>query len=259
MRLFYLGALYSCFAIALLLPAQVLAQDELKLQSGVEQPVMIELFTSEGCSSCPPAEQYLNSFASHPQLWTKFIPLAFHVDYWDYLGWKDRYSRAAYSERQKEYARQKRLSAVYTPAFVVNGKGWRPSSMVNHEPMPPLHKAGRLKLNLTPERGKGVFSPEISPSRALVLNLAILGMDISTKIEAGENRGRTSRHEFVVLSHVRHSPASQTDDRVTWNFPLPVPRGHKAPQYALVAWVSEGSTPEPLQTVGGYLPPEWYQ
>ena len=75
-------------AVTLLLPSPAGAADGLRFTSGAEQTVMIELFTSQGCSSCPPAEAYVNRFSAHPALWKKFIPLAFHVDYWDYRAGK---------------------------------------------------------------------------------------------------------------------------------------------------------------------------
>lgn len=88
--------------LTLVLPAGQALADTLRFESGVRQNVMIELYTSEGCSSCPPAEAYLNAYAVHPQLWTRYLPLAFHVDYWDYLGWRDRYAAAEHGARQRE-------------------------------------------------------------------------------------------------------------------------------------------------------------
>lgn len=258
MEVSHMRVLRHCLAMALLLPLPSMSGDKLQLESGVEQVIMIELFTSEGCSSCPPAEKYLNSFIEHPGLWEKYIPLAFHVDYWDYLGWKDRYSRPEYSNRQRQYARQKRLSTVYTPAFVVNGSSWRPRFKANHEPAPRLHKAGRLTLDLTSDGGNVVFFPESEPPHSLLLNLAVLGLGLTTTIEAGENRGRTAQHEFVVLSHTTHSPSGQSGDEIQWDFSLPRPIAQNAPRYALVAWVSEGQNLEPMQMLGGYLPRALY-
>jgi len=84
-------------------------------------PRVIELYTSEGCSSCPPADRWLAALASQPQLWARYVPLAFHVDYWDALGWPDRFASRRHTARQRAYARNGRLSQVYTPAFVVGG------------------------------------------------------------------------------------------------------------------------------------------
>src|SRR5690606_16987315 len=75
---------------------------------------LVELFTSEGCSSCPPADEWLLSLAKQPGLWTETVPVAFHVDYWDYLGWKDVFSKEEWSERQHAYGRAWRTSTVFT-------------------------------------------------------------------------------------------------------------------------------------------------
>ena len=91
---------------------------ELTLSSGQQQTLLIELYTSEGCSSCPPAEEYLNALKQNQKLWQVYIPVAFHVGYWDYIGWRDPYAHPAYAKRQSEYARQRNQGTVYTPAFV---------------------------------------------------------------------------------------------------------------------------------------------
>ena len=100
------------------------AAGELRFASGSGRNVMVELFTSEGCNSCPPAEAFLNDFQTHPDLWRRYVPIAFHVDYWDYLGWTDRYADPRHAARQRQYARQGGVRTVYTPAFIVNGRAW---------------------------------------------------------------------------------------------------------------------------------------
>src|SRR5947207_25104 len=84
-------------------------------------PVIVELFTSQGCSSCPPADALIHDIANDPALRGRVIPLAFHVDYWDALGWRDPFSSKDWSERQVRYARTMHLSSAYTPQAVVNG------------------------------------------------------------------------------------------------------------------------------------------
>ena len=94
-------------------------------KSATEQTGMLELYTSEGCSSCPPADSWLSSLKNEDGLWREFIPLAFHVDYWDYIGWKDRFASPKNSNRQRQYARGQSLKTVYTPGFLYNGEEWR--------------------------------------------------------------------------------------------------------------------------------------
>ncbi|HUR81120.1 MAG TPA: DUF1223 domain-containing protein, partial [Thermoanaerobaculia bacterium] len=81
-------------------------------------PVVLELFTSQGCSSCPSADEFLRKLAAKDK---RVIPLAFHVDYWNYLGWRDPFSSAEWSQRQGDYVRAMKLSTAYTPQLVING------------------------------------------------------------------------------------------------------------------------------------------
>lgn len=94
-------------------------------ESADEQVSILELYTSHGCSSCPPADAWLSKLVDRPGLWDEFIPLAFHVDYWNDLGWPDRFASKTFTDRQREYARQGYLSSVYTPGFVLRGDEWR--------------------------------------------------------------------------------------------------------------------------------------
>ena len=100
--------------------------------SGPQQTSLVELYTSEGCSSCPPAEAWLSRQKDNPGLWKQFVPVAFHVDYWDRLGWRDRFSSKEWTERQRRYAALWGSESVYTPAVVVNGReqrGWSGASL----------------------------------------------------------------------------------------------------------------------------------
>ena len=86
---------------------------KLTFSSGSHQVTLLELFTSQGCSSCPPAERWLNEYVKDEDLWSRIVPLAFHVDYWDYLGWKDKYADPENGERQRDYARMEKARSVY--------------------------------------------------------------------------------------------------------------------------------------------------
>jgi hypothetical protein len=235
--------------IILLLASSVGAAEDARFSSGPGQTVLVELFTSEGCNSCPPAEAYLNRFAADPALWKKFIPLALHVDYWDYLGWKDRYAHPAHAQRQRQYAQQRSVTTVYTPAFVVNGKGWRPS-WVSGEPGGGGASAGTLTVDIKGQQLEATFDPAQPVAKMLVLNLAVLGMGLITEIQAGENAGRHSQHEFVVLAQKQI-----VSDNGRWRDSLPaLDRDWHARRLALAAWVSRPGDLAPLQATGGYLP-----
>jgi hypothetical protein len=112
MRITYFCLLFACISAT---AAPVV------FQSSTRQVSLLELYTSGGCSSCPPAETWLSKLKTSGGLWRDFVPVAFHVDYWNNLGWKDRFSDEQYTERQKSYAQLWSASNIYTPEFVLNG------------------------------------------------------------------------------------------------------------------------------------------
>jgi hypothetical protein len=109
---------FRLFAITLLLFTSTITT-AVEFNSGDKQVQLIELYTSEGCSSCPPADIFLTKFLDDPTLWKSRIPIAIHVDYWDYIGWKDRFASKENSARQRLHAKQGNVSQVYTPGFIV--------------------------------------------------------------------------------------------------------------------------------------------
>ena len=221
--------------------------EEITFSSGQQQTLLIELYTSEGCSSCPPAEEFLNSLKQHQDIWRVYIPVAFHVDYWDYLGWRDPYADAAYAKRQSWYAQQHNLRTVYTPAFVVNGKAWR-RGWFNRQ-MPKNGKSsGELKITINDKQLTASYTPVTSFAEKVTLNIAVLGMDLISHIEAGENTGRSARHEFVVVGY-----KTINSNNGHWATSLPKLHYEAARQYAIAVWVNRLNDPTPLQTVGGEL------
>src|SRR5947208_15491894 len=124
--------LIGAFVIALLMVTLTLLADQpgstppaTVFESGDTQSTLIELFTSEGCSSCPPAEKWMSGLKSNQDLWKKIIPVTFHVDYWDHLGWRDRFAKPEFTSRQQRYAAAWGGDSVYTQGLVVNGKEGR--------------------------------------------------------------------------------------------------------------------------------------
>ena len=98
---------------------------DVTVQSGPARSYLLELFTSEGCSSCPPAENWFSTLRQSPRLWKDLVPVAFHITYWDDLGWTDSLATPAFTNRQRSYAASWGSTSVYTPAFVLNGNEWR--------------------------------------------------------------------------------------------------------------------------------------
>lgn len=238
---------FAALVAALIAPG-VLA-DSWRLDSGETRAVLVELFTSEGCSSCPPAEAWLNRFKDHPALWHTYVPVARHVGYWDYLGWRDPYAHPDHAASQQRYARTGALPSVYTPAFVVNGHGWRPGFGAG-VPQAPQQAAGRLRLDVDGEIIRARFEPPDGPPGALRLHVAVLGMGLVSEIRAGENRGRELHHEFVALALARFDGTGGA-----WRGSLPAPEPTARPtRLAVAAWVTRPGDPQPLQAVGGYFP-----
>jgi hypothetical protein len=129
-------------------------------QSSETQTSLLELYTSEGCSSCPPAESWLSRLKESPGLWKEFVPVAFHVDYWDYLGWRDPWSSKTFTDRQHAYAHAWRSDSVYTPGFVLNGKEWRAWSRQKAGPKSAGVRAGVLTVSSSDtDRWQVSFAP----------------------------------------------------------------------------------------------------
>lgn len=227
-----------------LLPLGLQAQE---WHSGTNKVQVVELFTSEGCSSCPPAEHWLATLKQHPKVFTDIIPLAFHVDYWDYLGWNDKFASAKYSQRQRNYDRLGHISQVYTPGFVVDNKEWRGWFSGSRNLTIKQQIAGELDVTLN-ENSKGtkILNATFSENKHAVLNVAYLGMGITSAIKAGENRNRVLTHEFVVLEHFTLAGNQQ------WKMALSDIPQKGQEQTAIAVWVSTPSQ-EILQAVGGYL------
>jgi len=234
--LLYLGfALLSTHAAAI------------EFKSGPQQSMLIELFTSQGCSSCPPAEAYLNRFQAHPLLWKSYFPLAFHVDYWDYLGWKDRFAKPQHRLHQEAYASLNHQGSIYTPGMFVNGSPWRQGMF---ERVPPIsqEETGSLRVSLEKDRLSAEFRPAKPGNSPWVLHVAVVGMGLKSDIAAGENSGRHSDHEFVVLHQ-----QSQVSREATWQLSLERTEFKETSRLALVVWVNNENNPRPLQATGGYI------
>ena len=222
-------------------------------ESGDKQSSLIELFTSEGCSSCPPAEKWLSALKSNQDLWKKIVPVAFHVDYWDHLGWRDRFAKPEFTARQQRYAAAWRGDSVYTPGFVVNGKEWRAWFGGNGMPATST-KVGVLRVSLGDGgRVSATFIPNTMQARPLVLNVALLGNDLESDVKRGENSGRTLRHDFVVLQLAKSEMTNQGN---FWTGTV-LFSGNAGTDKAtaLAAWVQSGETGPPIQATGGWLKP----
>lgn len=235
----------------LLLTATTSAQDEaLEFVSGKQRVTLVELYTSEGCSSCPPADEWMSRLKLDPDLWQTIVPVAFHVDYWDYIGWKDRFSSPAYSERQKNYVDEGAIRFAYTPGLFRNGEEWRVQRNSRYS-AGEAESAGSLLLRIEGDDFVAQFAVPGARQNELKLTVAVLGMNLETKVRAGENKGRTLYHDFVVLG-LETVKLALADDLYVATGEVPQV-ALDAPDQAIVAWVSRSDRQAPIQSVGGYL------
>ncbi len=215
-----------------------------RFSSGETRTHLLELYSSEGCSSCPPAEAWLGSLRESPGLWRDFVPLAFHVNYWDRLGWPDRFASKAFTDREYAYASGWGSASVYTPCFVLNGREWQGGG---RSPAPSGEIAGMLAVE---RADNGAIHVNFSPNRKFEgeVHVAILGGGIASAVRAGENEGRVLHHEFIVLA-LQSVPLKNG----AADLALPVPTVAGVTRHALAVWITRRDDPVPLQATGGWL------
>jgi hypothetical protein len=179
---------------------------ECRAVSGPQTAALVELYTSQGCSSCPPADRWLSGLAASSG---NVVPIALHVDYWDYIGWKDPYAKREFSLRQRKLSQLQRMALVYTPQVVLQGRdfrGWGTAAFdaavakIAAQPARAgislsVRQAGARGLEV--EAGAQLNDPAHQADAALYL--AAYQNRLSSAITAGENRGRTLAHDYVVL------------------------------------------------------------
>jgi hypothetical protein len=235
------GVLLACMATSTLAAPFV-------IESPPERVALLELYTSEGCSSCPPADRWVSGLKTQPDLWRRFIPVSFHVDYWDYIGWPDRFASPAYSDRQRRHASEQSMRTIYTPGFFLNGAEWR---WRGRDLQADLEKApaGILQLEISDADLTIRFDSEL-PHGGLQASVALLGFGIETQVKAGENAGRTLNHDFVVLS-IDLAPLKRDGDVFKATL-APPSRTVEAERYAIVAWVNSEGNQVPIQAAGGW-------
>ena len=228
-------------------------------QSAPERTALLELYSSEGCSSCPPAETWLSGLQYSPRLWKDFAPVAFHVDYWDSLGWKDAWSSAEYSERQRAYAQLWHSENIYTPEFVLNGKEWRNWFTGKSGPKSDGERAGVLTVTATAtNRWRASFVPEKPADAPYEIHAAVLAGGIVSDVKAGENKDRRWNHDFAVVNLVQIG-MTISNGVANGEFILNLPRtgagAGAGKTLALTVWVTRAGQLEPLQATGGWLIP----
>ncbi len=194
---------YAGLAVGVLFSSAGFADQQVK--SGEFKASVVELYTSEGCSSCPPADKFLSRLGKTEES-ELIIPLAFHVDYWDYIGWKDPYANADYTQRQRVVARVNRQSSIYTPEFVVDGSEARGSRNITDKVSTAYRSQAEADITLKlsePDAGKLIASVNIDNlsyqgDDKPEVYMAVFENKLSSNINAGENRGKSLKHDYVV-------------------------------------------------------------
>lgn len=223
-------------------------------ESGPGPVSLLELYTSEGCSSCPPAEKWLSKLKESPTLWKEIVPVAFHVNYWDSLGWKDRYGSEDYSDRQRAYSASFKRDSVYTPEFVLNGSEWR--SWFGLRRLPGVQKPSGDSVKASSDDGQNwtVHFESAREKGPLEAHVALLGCGLHTQVLSGENQGKVLEHDFVVLAF-KTVPLTRRNGEFEATIKL---KNEMTPERggrpAVAVWVTKFDGWTPLQATGGWLP-----
>jgi len=221
--------------------------------SGPGTAALVELYTSEGCSSCPPADRWLSTLSSRPP--SSVVPLALHVDYWDYIGWKDPYARREFSLRQRKFTQLQRMAFVYTPQVMLQGRdfrGWGSAAFedavarINAQPA-----RANLKLAILDADANGmqveVGAELVQASAAAELYLAAYQNRLQSRVNAGENRGRLLTHDYVVLQW--EGPFALPGGRLVERRKLALLPGAAPAHSGVAAFVQDRRTGEVLQAL----------
>ena len=242
-------------ALGTVLPA---AAGSCTARSTSRTAALVELYTSEGCSSCPSADRWMSSLEPTVRAAGDVVPLALHVDYWDYIGWKDPYAKAAFAVRQRSIAALQHSRFVYTPQVLLQGRdirGWG-STAFQHEVARINALPAKAELSLAIEAiDEGALRIEASAQvrdpklrAAAALYLAVYQNKLSSRVGAGENQGRTLAHDFVVRDWV--GPVDfASNGKVRDRRSLTHPPGAAANDWGVAAFVQDRATAEVLQAL----------
>ena len=241
--------LYLCTVASALLITVPSQAAEIVFESKPARTHLIELFTSEGCSSCPPAEEWMSGLKNQPRLWQDIVPVAFHVDYWDHLGWRDPFASKVWTERQADYSALWKKESVYTPAFVLDGKEWHHGAL----PAASTETSGVLKVAINGDRLTATFKASSAPGGRYEIHVARLGFSLGMDVTAGENNGRKLMHDFVVLGLTNEGMKSGAKEL---QLPAPSPKPAIGSRNAIAVWITKVNQIEAIQAVGGWLPEE---
>ena len=228
-------------------------------ESSTRRVALLELYTSEGCNSCPPTDRWVSELPGRGYTPSSIVTLAFHVDYWNYLGWPDPFSKAHYSERQRMASIRNRARVVYTPQLLLNGRDYRRGTVFDDfgERLSALNRdPAKAKISLRAhaedQTGFGVTGiasvADVAARDGAQAYLVLYENNLSNQVTAGENRGKRLRHDFVVRDLAGPFPVDSAGDaRLSRRFSLD-PRW-KAGDLHLAAFVQNERTGDVMQAL----------
>jgi len=220
--------------------------------SGTQQTALLELYTSEGCNSCPPAENWVNGLKATGFSAAQVVPIAFHVDYWDYLGWKDRFSQAEFTQRQQARVAQTHGRFVYTPELMLNGKEWRGDSGTFKTALSASPAADATLQARVDPLATGV-RVTLTASRKTIragdaLYLALVEDGLTSRVAAGENAGATLQHDAVVRKLLGPFYFANKAEQ-TQSIDIPFAPDQRPQRSSVAIWLEEGHTGRVMQAL----------
>ncbi len=232
------------------------ATQECSASSGKHTVALLELYTSEGCSSCPPADRLLSSLPGQELSADQVVPLALHVDYWDYLGWRDPFAQSKFTERQRRMGTINRLRTIYTPQFLLNGKDFRPwrAQSVNKEVADINRSKARAQLQISLKQDAAQLHimanadvPDATDRHDADAYIVLYENKLSRNVKAGENTGRTLTHNFVAREFI--GPIRLKSGGVKFDETLTLAKDWKTKDLGVVAFVQNRRNGDVLQAL----------
>lgn len=215
--------------------------------SGPALARVVELYTSEGCSSCPPADAWLTRLPASREL----VPLGFHVHYWDYIGWKDIYAKPEYTARQKRASARAKVGYVYTPQVLSNGEDTR--TWRGLQPQAGGTALAQVNLHSDVVGGQVIVQGRVAVADAdarkdAAAYIALTQNNITSQVKAGENKGETLKHHHVVRAFLGPFGIDAQGQAVLRES-IPVPSNTKATDLSVAVLVENSKTGKVLQAL----------
>ena len=238
--------------VALLALAESVAAEPQHFASMQRQTLLFEQYTSEMCPECPEAGQWFSQFNNNIGLWTDFVPVSFHVTYWDRPNIRDRFAQAVFVERQRRYFELKTMVNLRTPQFVFDGGAWERIMGFRKPIEVSRRQVGVLRVELDGAQIAASFRPIGGCSEPRELHIALLGTEIAAYRQPSAAITRVPHLDFTVLAY--HSAGAVLEnDEYHWKMILPKASMDLAKRHALAAWVSRPDFPAAIQAVGGWV------